>query len=288
MRPPLRSHRLALLLVVALLSARCGGGGGDSSGSGTPSSPTSPTSPTTPTAPAGGPCSAIGSFAFTPQGIVNGSVCSVATTPVVLLYMRDKDNVRVGRCSGTVLSKRAVLTAAHCLDEDVVAVDVYQGTGDIIASSSIAAHPSYSRSGNTSTGFDVGVVFVRADLDRAPVPVLFSRDARVGESSVIAGWGTAEFGADITIRAGTASVTAVNANWLETVYSGSGSGSNVCSGDSGGPLLLSEGGGWTVGGVTSATSVGGSCATGTSYYTNVRNEAVRSFIIGLVPDVIQK
>jgi hypothetical protein len=283
----LRSHRLALLLVVALLAARCGGGG-DSSGSGTPGSPTSPTSPTTPTTPTGGPCSAIGAFAFTPQGIVNGSVCSVATTPVVLLYMRDKDNARIGRCSGTVIAPRAVLTAAHCLDDDVVAVDVYQGTGDLIASSSVAPHPSYRRSGDSSTGHDVGVVLLRSNLDRAPVPLLFSRDARVGESAIIAGWGTAEFGADITIRAGSTTVSAVNANWLESSYSGSGPGSNVCSGDSGGALLLSEGGAWVVGGVTSATSIGGSCASGTSYYTNVRNADVRSFILGLVPDLIQK
>jgi hypothetical protein len=67
-----------------------------------------------------------------------------------------------------------------------------------------------------------------------------------------------------------------------------GAGSAVCSGDSGGPILLAEGGVWSIAGVTSATSIGGSCASGTSYYANVRNAEIRTFILDLVPGAAQR
>jgi hypothetical protein len=36
---------------------------------------------------------------------------------------------------------------------------------------------------------DVGVVLVAEDLPRRTIPVLFARDARVGEDAIVAGWG---------------------------------------------------------------------------------------------------
>jgi secreted trypsin-like serine protease len=218
------------------------------------------------------------------QGIVNGTECSPAATPVVKLNLYNKDGL-AGGCTGTVIAPRAVLTAAHCLADGVTSARVFLGTGDQVPSTSIEWHPSYKAP--SASSLDVGIVFTGQDLSRTPQAILTSRDARVGEQAVIAGWGRDATGAGgDTLRAGTANVTAVGGTVLETLNTSSGSA--VCSGDSGGPLLLAEGGSWAVAGVTSATSIGGSCAHGTSYYASVRNAEIRQFIVRLVPNVGQR
>ena len=82
-------------------------------------------------------------------------------------------------------------------------------------------------------------------------------------------------------RAGSTSIARVGSVLLETNYSSTTSG--VCSGDSGGPLLVSEGGVWTIAGVTSATSQAGSCFGATSYYTKTSLSEVQAFVLRWVP-----
>ena len=273
----------AAALALAAALAACGGGGGGGSSS-SPSSPSSPSTPSGPATPSINVCGILAGTAFFAQGIVNGTECSPATTPVVKLNLYNKDGP-AGGCTGTVISSRAVLTAAHCLADGITSALVFLGTGDQVPSTSIEWHPGYKAAGASS--LDVGVVLTGQDLSRTPQAILTSRDARVGEQAVIAGWGkdAAGRGGD-TLRAGTANITAVGGSVLETLNTSSGSA--VCSGDSGGPLLLAEGGSWAIAGVTSATSIGGSCAHGTSYYANVRNADIRQFIVNLVPTASQR
>jgi secreted trypsin-like serine protease len=213
--------------------------------------------------------------------LLNGSECSSANTSVVKLNLRDGYGSTTGYCSGTVISARAVLTAAHCLDGDVKSVLVYTGSPDQVTASSFQIHPRYSDSGGPA--YDVAVVLTSQDLGRTPIPVLVSRDGRVGETAVIAGWGIEQNGAGgASVRAGLNTVSAVNPTFLETAYSSTTS--SVCYGDSGGPLLVSEGGVWALAGVSSETSATGyNCGASTSYFASVRNADVRGFILGLVP-----
>ncbi len=265
------------LVAVLLASAGCGGG--------SPSAPT-PTPTPTPSPPTVSPpvvpCSVFGGIVSGPSGIVNGTACTAATSSVVLVNLRTADGLSAGQCSGTVIASRAVLTAAHCLDGETASVKIYLGTGDQLVAKSFHAYPGYQD--NTLSVPDVGVVLTSQDLGRGPIPVLFSRDARAGEDAIIAGWGQDQNGAGTTLRAGPTTVGTVGATFLETQYTGTGS--NICSGDSGGPLLLSEGGAWAIGGVTSAAS--GLCTSGTSYFTSVRDPGVTSFILGLVPDAARR
>lgn len=229
-------------------------------------------------------CGILSGAAGVQFGIVNGTECSPASSPVVKLNLYGKDGL-TGGCTGTVIAPRAVLTAAHCLADGVTSAKVFLGTGEQIPSTSIEWSPSYRPKDGSS--LDVGIVFTGVDLGRTPRAILTSREARVGEQAVIAGWGNDVTGSGgNTLRAGTVSISAAGTTTLETVYSGTGSA--VCSGDSGGPLLLAEGGTWAIAGITSATSIGGSCAQGTSYYANVRNADIRQFIVGLVPAVGQR
>jgi hypothetical protein len=215
---------------------------------------------------------------------VNGATCTAGTSPVVLLNLQSEFGVNLGACSGTMIAPRAILTGAHCLDDDVALVKVWLGTGPQVVAQSFAYYPNFRF--NDTASRDVGIVRLDRDLGPAPVPLLTSRNARVGETAVIAGWGRDENNAPATLRAGAAVITAAGALHLETQVRPNGS--SICSGDSGGALLLSEGGEWSIGGVISASSTTGCINSGTGFYVNLRNPEALSFVLEQVPEARQR
>ena len=264
---------LALLALALLTMPGCGGGS-----SSTPSSPTSPSSPTQPPV-TGNACAAIAGLLSTSQTIVNGTDCTALTyaSSVVRLRMQNAAG-DIFTCSSTVIDDLWVLTAAHCLPADTTLVQVDLGPGPLVTATEFHANPRYTGPGDGSP--DVGVVKFSQSLGHKAVPLLLSRDAAPLETAVIAGYG--EGGAGVSagvLRAAFVSVSSSNdAYVLVNVAAG---GSSICSGDSGGPLLISQGGEYTVAGITSASTAG--CVSGTSFFVRVRNSGVSSFILNYVP-----
>ena len=261
--------KLGCALSLGIVAAACGGGG---NGGVTPTNPAP--------IPAASACTLIGGTSSRPSvEILNGTECSPDGSSVVLLNMSPG-----GQCSGTIVAPNAVLTAAHCVDEGVSGVTVWLGPPTVpVPAESFVHYPGYAF--NSPNSFDVAVVFTADSLPRTAFAILTSREARVAEPAILVGWGRDQNNAPSTLRAGSTNVSNVTIGLLETLFAPPSS--SVCSGDSGGPILVGEGSTWVIAGITSATSQN-VCNTGTNFYQAVRHPNVRDFILQHVPGIGQR
>jgi secreted trypsin-like serine protease len=230
-------------------------------------------------------CGALGLKAATAK-IANGTDCTDLNKSPVVMVIKNYADGSAGICTGTMITPTKVLTAAHCL-ENAANVDVLLGVSATklayITSYSWQIHPNFTRSANGLLTNDVGVINVPVPLPLPTVPLLASSAPQIAQKAVIFGYGTTgpqdDYG---QLRSGVMKIAAVDAGRIFANYE-SGT-SNVCSGDSGGPLLVQIGNQLTIAGTTSYGD-SATCAVGEqSVFMNVQSPAIQNFLRSAAPD----
>jgi secreted trypsin-like serine protease len=215
------------------------------------------------------------------QSIIGGTTDN-GDPSVVAIFAHAPGATSGSLCSGTVVSSRAVLTAAHCVDPRVVGsglvFEVLTGTSlstaASLAVSSTAFDPLFNVN-NLNSGHDVGMVQLAQATTLTPIAVNRSRTLTNVPVKLV-GYGTnthSNTGAG-TKRTVTTSIVAANTLLVQIGSSNT----QTCHGDSGGPAFQTLNGVQTIIGVTSFGSDNSATSVCFGGGVDTRVDAVLAFI----------
>ncbi len=256
-------HIVATLLLLGFLSS-CGGGGGGSSDNGNSGDLNTNT------------CSTLG---LQPR-IINGTECDSTASPVVRIDLRLAGNASA-ICSGTMITPTHVLSAGHCFPPETRSAFI-TANNNRIDGIRFFRHPGYTET-NQALFKDVAVLELEAPANLPTVPVLLSQPVTDGDDIQIFGFGTTESGTLGELFSGEMRVSAVTQDHLITSFNGNGS--NTCTGDSGGPALLTVNGTVGIVGLTSSGFREDCSAGDTSLFANMQSDDYIGFVRSVAPGV---
>jgi secreted trypsin-like serine protease len=232
--------------------------------------------------------------------IVGGTDASPGVHPfqVALLWSRVSNNYWARYCGGTLVSPYHVVTAAHCVDDELKnGVQVLVGTqtlaprggGKRINISRSMVHPGWNLK---TIDYDVAILELATPVTGIGFATLASTEPTTpGTPLRVTGWGTlikdgpnpyylqqADVPFVPTVDGACLGATGINSRML----CAGGSDRDACQGDSGGPLTIDRGAGYTE--LVGIVSFGYGCADPgfPGVYANVAESSINGFLRGIV------
>jgi hypothetical protein len=228
------------------------------------------------------------SAGFYPR-IISGTECEPGDSAVVRLIVDRTDGTFT--CTGSMLTKDRVLTAAHCAEGEVTNIGVAGGFGfskvanvTDIKTLDIEIQPATGRILR-----DAAIATLDRPLNLPTLPLINSVQSGRGDVMSIFGFGLAEDESSGRLRSGQMVISEVGEDGIFAQFTEGGS--NTCSGDSGGPALkqVKLENGESITGIVGITSSGEreNCELGDiSFFTNVQDATIRNFITSNAPGTV--
>jgi len=190
-----------------------------------------------------------------------------------------------GGCTGNIITKEVVLTAAHCLDTaKTILIEKYNG---MFFMSKDFHYPDIYQS--VSTDGDIGVIIFNETISENPVPLMTSKYLESGEISILGGFRvTRERRKANVFEVGKLIIAGLTDEHIITRYTGLRPDHYPCFGSSGGGALGIRIKNWKINqvGLISVVSKGGwICDTPGAYTYHTKIDKYLDFILQYAPDV---
>ncbi|OXU21280.1 hypothetical protein TSAR_010708 [Trichomalopsis sarcophagae] len=169
-------------------------------------------------------------------------------------------------CGGALITKKHVLTAAHCVAavkstglsrlSAVVGTNSVSSGGSTYRIKALSSHPNYVSKPTPDWMYDIGVITLTSEVklsSRVALVKLPTKDVTIGDEAVVSGWGTmlrptsplSQSLQKLTVkvisteqcRKDMPSWATVHSTYVCTFVK---KGAGACSGDSGGPLVAND------------------------------------------------